>query len=207
MPTCQLLSGPRVPDLARIAEDWWAEVLAALPRSQRWSAAEHPGLGGYETDAWELVASLPTAASDVARKALAGAPSIPVPGVERRGRGCHLNVRLAKSEFDDLLVAAGLLGAKPTQIARMLVLNGVRRVLAEHDAAIARRAPRRYIATAMYFVSRYSSMPSGPPSRPKPEALIPPKGAAGLETSPWLSPIMPVWRFSQTRNARLRLLV
>ena len=48
-------------------------------------------------------------------------------------------MRLAKSEFDDLLVAAGLLGAKPTRIARMLVLNGVRRVLAEHDAAIARR--------------------------------------------------------------------
>ena len=29
-------------------------------------------------------------------------------------------------------------------------------------------------------------------------------GAAALETIPWLSPIMPVWSFSQTRNARLR---
>ena len=47
-------------------------------------------------------------------------------------------------------------------------------------------------------------MPSAPPSRPKPEALTPPNGAAGLDTIPWLRPIMPVSSFSQTRNARLR---
>ena len=42
--------------------------------------------------------------------------------------------------------------------------------------------PHRLIAT--YFVSRYSSIPSAPPSRPQPECLMPPKGAAPFETTP-----------------------
>ena len=46
-------------------------------------------------------------------------------------------------------------------------------------------------ARPTYFVSRYSSMPSAPPSRPSPEALTPPNGAAGLEISPWLTPTIP----------------
>src|SRR5258705_8108136 len=56
----------------------------------------------------------------------------------------------------------------------------------------------RFIAT--YFVDRYSSMPSRPPSRPKPDCLTPPKGALALETRPWLRPTIPVWRPSMTRN-------
>ncbi len=47
-------------------------------------------------------------------------------------------------------------------------------------------------------------MPSGPPSRPNPDCLTPPNGAAGLETMPWLRPIMPVSSASETRSARLR---
>ncbi len=61
--------------------------------------------------------------------------------------------------------------------------------------------------TATYLVSRYSSIPSGPPSRPKPDCLIPPNGAAALETIPWLRPTMPVSSRSETRSARLRSLV
>ena len=69
--------------------------------------------------------------------------------------------------------------------------------------APARRVPRaqRFIAT--YLISRYSWMPSAPPSRPKPDCLTPPNGAAGLETRPWLRPTMPVSSPSKTRNARL----
>ena len=57
---------------------------------------------------------------------------------------------------------------------------------------LAERAEWVHIAIATYLIARYSSMPSGPPSRPKPEALTPPNGAAGLETMPWLRPTMPV---------------
>jgi hypothetical protein len=46
------------------------------------------------------------------------------------------------------------------------------------------RIPSAYRFTATYFVSRYSSIPSLPPSRPKPDCFTPPNGAAGLETMP-----------------------
>ena len=47
-------------------------------------------------------------------------------------------------------------------------------------------------------------MPSKPPSRPKPLALTPPNGAAGLDTTPWLIPTMPNSSASLTRSARDR---
>ena len=59
-----------------------------------------------------------------------------------------------------------------------------------------------YFVSAMYFVSRYSSMPSLPPSRPKPDSLTPPNGAAGSEITPRLTPTMPDWMPSATRSAR-----
>ncbi len=58
------------------------------------------------------------------------------------------------------------------------------------------RAPQTPIAT--YFVSKYSPIPSNPPSRPNPDCLTPPNGAAALDTTPWLSPTMPVSSCSQT---------
>ncbi len=62
----------------------------------------------------------------------------------------------------------------------------------------------RYSATATYLVSRYSPIPSNPPSRPNPDCLTPPNGAAGLETIPWLRPTMPVSIPSHTRSARVK---
>ncbi len=64
------------------------------------------------------------------------------------------------------------------------------------------RRRARYLVSAMYFVSRYSSMPSVPPSRPKPDCLTPPNGAAGSEMTPRLTPTMPASRPSATRSAR-----
>ena len=43
---------------------------------------------------------------------------------------------------------------------------------------------RRHMFTATYFVSRNSSSPSLPPSRPMPDCLTPPKGAPAFETIP-----------------------
>lgn len=59
-----------------------------------------------------------------------------------------------------------------------------------------------YFVNAMYLVSRYSSMPSVPPSRPKPDSLMPPNGAAGSEMTPRLIPTMPDSMASATRRAR-----
>jgi hypothetical protein len=56
--------------------------------------------------------------------------------------------------------------------------------------------------TATYFVSRNSSSPQCPPSRPRPDCLTPPNGAPTFETMPWFRPIIPVSSPSQTRSAR-----
>src|SRR5690606_31731434 len=45
---------------------------------------------------------------------------------------------------------------------------------------------------SVYLVDRYSWMPSAPPSRPTPDCLTPPNGAAAFETTPTFRPIMPV---------------
>ena len=60
---------------------------------------------------------------------------------------------------------------------------------------------------ATYVVSRYSSIPSKPPSRPNPLAFTPPNGAAGLETRPVLMPTMPKSSDSASRMVRSRSLV
>ncbi len=57
---------------------------------------------------------------------------------------------------------------------------------------------------ATYVVSRYSSIPSKPPSRPNPLAFTPPNGAAGLETRPVLMPTMPKSSDSASRIVRAR---
>src|SRR6266849_982647 len=64
-----------------------------------------------------------------------------------------------------------------------------------------------YQLTDTYCVSRNSIMPSWAPSRPMPLCLVPPNGAAGSDTSPRLSPIMPKSSFSDTRMPRLKSLV
>lgn len=69
--------------------------------------------------------------------------------------------------------------------------------LLQHEAAANYRPPMH-----MYFTSRYSSMPFGPPSRPRPDCLIPPNGATSVEITPSLTPTMPTSNFSATRQTR-----
>src|SRR5207302_7700748 len=55
-----------------------------------------------------------------------------------------------------------------------------------------------------YWVSRNSISPSWAPSRPMPLCFMPPNGAAGSDTRPRLSPIMPKSSCSETRMPRLK---
>ncbi len=57
-------------------------------------------------------------------------------------------------------------------------------------------------AMPMYCVVVYSAMPSAPPSRPRPDCLTPPNGAAAFEMTPALKPTMPNSICSATRNMR-----
>src|SRR5262249_43127061 len=61
--------------------------------------------------------------------------------------------------------------------------------------------------TEIYCVSRNSFSPSCAPSRPMPLCFMPPNGAAGSDTRPPLSPIMPKSSFSDTRMPRPMSLV
>jgi hypothetical protein len=61
-----------------------------------------------------------------------------------------------------------------------------------------------YRSIATYFVARYSSIPSGPPSRPNPDCFMPPNGAEAFDTMPRLRPTIPNSRPSTTRNARFK---
>ena len=76
-----------------------------------------------------------------------------------------------------------------------------------HVVAPRPQANDHQVTMPTYLTSRYSSMPSRPPSRPYPDAFTPPKGAAGLETMPVLSPTIPDSMPSATRSARPRSVV
>ncbi len=124
-----------VPDLGRIDRSRWREILGSIPRSERVDAAASPGAG---LEALELALSLPPAPSELARQAVAQGPSLSMPEVRRVPAPRQVNVRLQPSEFEDLQVTARLLGLTPTQVARMCITTGVRRAIADHDAALER---------------------------------------------------------------------
>ena len=65
-------------------------------------------------------------------------------------------------------------------------------VAAHHDPAA---------GIVRYLVTRYSSIPSGPPEWPKPEWPTPPNGAATQETLARLTPTIPAWMAPPTRIA------
>jgi len=124
-----------VPDLAQIHPDRWREVLLPLDRVARTRTALNPLL--KSTAAWDLMISLPQSPSEAACAAMNRSPGVPVPTAEPPRAGRQVNVRIPNDDWEALQRAAHILGARPSQLVRMLVLNGVRRVLAEHDAAIA----------------------------------------------------------------------
>ncbi len=91
----------------------------------------YPDLERVAESAWEE-ALTPT---DRARAALREGTHIPTPTASARRTGWRqITVRIPDDSYEDLGVAARLLGSKPAQLARMFVLNGTRRALADQDA-------------------------------------------------------------------------
>lgn len=138
MPALPRVFGQGIPDLGRIAEERWRDVLVPLSNRQRVRAAQRAPLDGRQERALALVFSMPQSDSHALRDRLDGAPSFPVPTTDGRRSPRQVNVRLTDDAHRDLRAAAELLGCTPGSLARILVLNGVRRVLAEHDVALDR---------------------------------------------------------------------
>ena len=138
MPALPRIFGQGIPDLGRIAEPQWREVLVPLSNQQRARAAQRAPLDGRQQRALELVFSMPQSDSHALRERLDGAPSFPAPTASDRRSPRQISFRLTDDAHRDLRAAAELLGCTPGSLARILVLNGVRRVLAEHDVALDR---------------------------------------------------------------------
>ena len=127
--------GVRTPNLPEIPRERWREVLITYDREARFNAAYDLYLTPEErTEAQALVKELPPPPSERVRQAM------PRVGFDHRvgwpPTSRQLNLRLGTEDYESLAVAARLLGSKPTQVARMLINAGVRRLLAEYDVTI-----------------------------------------------------------------------
>lgn len=123
--------GEPVPDLDRIPQERWREVLAPLRRATRqWAAA------GTQSDvvaATILVSQLADADSAARHRAVsAPPPGMPAGAPPARGAGRQVNFRLGPDEFERVAEAARLFAMRPTTLARVLTMRGVDRALYEH---------------------------------------------------------------------------
>src|SRR5690606_13661843 len=130
--------------------------------------------------------------------------------------GDHLRVQVAGIEHGDAAGEVVVLAALHVPDGGVLRPLGEDRMNLPHPARHGGHAAlhQRFVALAhdrrphrprhRYLSSRYSSMPYLLPSRPRPKAFTPPKGATSLEMIPVLMPTMPYSSASATRNTRDR---
>ena len=133
MPRTRKLFGPSVPDLSRIPEERWAEVLLPLTERERSDAVYNHLLGARIHRAVALRDALPSGfVASVGRDSLSEGTAIPAPTPARTPGSRQLNLRISPEQYARLEQAAAQLGEKPTVLARLLVVNGVNRIFADH---------------------------------------------------------------------------
>ncbi len=124
--------GEPIPDLDRIPQDRWREVLAPLSHSTRQIAK-----AGTQSDvvaASILVGELLLDDGDARDRAVSAPPPGMPGGVPpARGPGRQVNFRLGADEFARLAETARLFAMRPTTLARVLTVRGVDRALSEHQ--------------------------------------------------------------------------
>ncbi len=136
LPTrCLMFSRQEVPDFLKIPRERWRDVMISIPRHLRIRSVW--GLAMPSEDLVTLselaMSDLPAAPSDRAREQVRAMPRFaptPTAGAFRRANR-QVNFRLTEGEYTDLATAAQLIGTTPTQLAGMLVRNGVRRAIEE----------------------------------------------------------------------------
>ncbi len=135
-PVRELWSGEPLPDLARIPEDRWKEVLRPLSQATRRAAVNTVRTPQDAGKALTLVGALmledarsPAPLTD----ALSEPPRLPAPAARPVSslQGRQVNVRLRRSDFAALRRAAEVVDMAPTQLARVFIINGSRRLLYE----------------------------------------------------------------------------
>jgi hypothetical protein len=140
--------GEPVPDLARLEQSRWREVLSQIsPGARRLAMATATGDGvdkamklvGWldiygPSDSWRPPTPLDAPGSEAVASRPKGTPSA-AGQRSSRGRERHqLNLRLREHEHRTLVQAAKVAGLRPSQLARMLVVQGATRMLIHEDA-------------------------------------------------------------------------
>jgi hypothetical protein len=142
LPT-KVVGGARIPDLPRIPKAQWRAALVPHGEAARFVAASDLYLTVAErAEARALLDTLPPPPSADLRRVVR-TELVPTASLESARRTTRqMNVRLDRQDYEGLAIAGRILGVRPTQVARMLINAGVRRLLAEHDVAVdeARRA-------------------------------------------------------------------
>jgi hypothetical protein len=137
-------NGEPVPDLNAIPRDRWFAVLEPLGEDARRQAINATGLTILDDFVADLNYQLMMrpARRRAAVSAIAHStalPPVPTPGEaeaererRRRDQGSRqVNLRMGRDEYQQLTDAAAELQMRPTQLARMLVRSGVRRIAYE----------------------------------------------------------------------------
>ena len=118
-----------LPALRTIAPERWADVLRPLDDGERHRAASRLDFLSEDWRAvWQIISELML--EDIDRAAEQPptrlVPAAPAPASPVRGR--QVNVKLSADEHRSLALAAATFGLRPTQLARQLVVRGVRQI-------------------------------------------------------------------------------
>ncbi len=132
-PVAGWLFGEPIPDLDELPSERWREVLGPLSGRTRTWAMRRVANVDRRIAAMELAVELEEhdkQRADALRRAAARSSPLPAPRADREGLR-QVNLKLRPDQVEDLRRLASTLALKPTQLARMLVVNGVRRMLYE----------------------------------------------------------------------------
>jgi hypothetical protein len=125
--------GEPIPDLGRIARADWQAALEPLTEEGRTQACKTaPDALEARSVVIEMELDEFDRGQEMART-VAQSASIPAPEASTHARErFQVNVRLNRRDHGRLAEAAAVMGATPTQLARIFIVNGTRRAL--HDA-------------------------------------------------------------------------
>lgn len=136
-PVFQWRDGEAIPDLRQVPEaEWVAAVTPLSPFGRHIALARLQPAATLEAYGRLLAALPPAGARRTAARALVHeGEALPaggtrdVPGARSR----QISMRLTADEYADLTEAGRIAGSTRTQLARLLVVSGARRVLREHS--------------------------------------------------------------------------
>lgn len=123
--------GEPVPDLGRLPQERWREVLRPLRPGTRQIARNTVATQAEVVAAGILIGELLIEDGSVRARGLSAPPRMPVADLPASGPRRQVSFRLGAGEHARLVEAARLFGMRPAVLARALTVRGVDRALYE----------------------------------------------------------------------------